>query len=199
MKQILTLTTLAAIFAFSFADAQQATFSFGKAKTAEQLSNDGWDMSNVASIKNFLYIKSSVTQTNNYTVMATPYLNIKANDAIQLNYRFADAMVGVYAEDVQGNVTRIAELAAGASSQKIVIPQAGKQRIIVKLEKSSYAPANLIINSISFNDYSLMAYTDIPSKDMSIKKMQDTPDQLMMPSPSANNTDNNTTTSSITK
>jgi hypothetical protein len=199
MKQILTLTTLAALLTLNVANAQQTSFSFGKSKTVAQLSSQGWDFSNVASIKNFIYINSSVKQKDNFTIMATPYLNVKANDAIQLNYRFANAQVGVYAEDTKGNVTRIAELSPTSSSQKVVIPQSGNQRIIVKLEKSMDIPANLVINSISFNNYNAVAFTTFSSHDMSIKNMQDTPDQLMGPAPVANVNDHSVTSANAAR
>ncbi len=189
MKKITTLTTLIAILAFNFANAQQTTFSFGKSKLVAQLSNDGWDFTNVASIKNFIYVKNSAKDESSFNVMATPYLNLNANDAVQIKYRFADALVAVYSEDMSGKLTRIAELSSSASSQKIIIPQSGKQRIIVKVEKTMSTPANLVINSISFNNYSAVAFTTISSHDMSIKNMQDTPDRLMETAPAANAAD----------
>jgi hypothetical protein len=187
MKKTTTLTTLIAIVAFNFASAQQTTFSFGKSKLVAQLSNNGWDFNNVASIKNFLYIKEGAKEESSFNVMATPYLNLNANDAVTIKYRFADALVAVYSEDMQGKLTRIAELSPTASSQKVIVPQGGQQRIVVKVENTMTTPANLVINSISFNNYTAVAMKTFSSHDMSLKNMQDTPDQLMAPAPVATN------------
>lgn len=193
MKQILTLTTLAAILAFNSANAQQAMFKFGNKKTVAELSNSGWEFSNVSSVKNFIYVSNAPKQNDGFNVMATPYLNLKANDAVQIKYRMANAIVGVYTEDAAGKCTRICILSPEASSQNIIIPQTGNQRIIVKVEKSMEQPANLAINSVSFSNYNEMSYTTFKSKDMSIKKMQDTPDQLMEPAQATTSTDDSGT------
>ena len=191
MKQVFTITTLAAFFALTSATAQQVSFNFGKDKTVEQLASAGWDFNNVGSIKNFIYIKNSIKQRENFTLMETPYLNLNDNDAVQLKYHIAeDAQVAVYTQDANGKLIRMVQLSPNESSVKVHVPRGGQQRIIVRVEKSLSMPANLVINSISFNNYSEVASKTPVIHNMCIKGMQDTPDQLMQDAPIANDASN---------
>ncbi len=68
---------------------------------------------------------------------------------------------------------------AQQASQKTGTPQKGKQTAIVKAVKANKSSMNILIHSIAFQRYNRVKYAFIPSKYFSVKKMIDTPDNLM--------------------
>jgi hypothetical protein len=68
---------------------------------------------------------------------------------------------------------------AQTASLKTITPNMTKQTATVKVEKANKSVMNILIHSIAFQRYNRVKYTLIPAENLSVKKMQDTPDNLM--------------------